>query len=62
MDVVERVITLLESLGDEELVLAVDTTGVGRPVADMLKRQSGGVARGRSEHPAKHSLDYDYRR
>jgi hypothetical protein len=37
VDVVERVIELLKSLGDEELVLAVDMTGVGRPVADMLK-------------------------
>jgi hypothetical protein len=37
VDVVERIIALLKSLGDEELVLAVDTTGVGRPVADMLK-------------------------
>jgi hypothetical protein len=35
--VVERILELLKSLGDEELVLAVDTTGVGRPVADMLK-------------------------
>jgi hypothetical protein len=39
VDVVERIIELLKSLGDEELVLAVDTTGVGRPVADMLKRR-----------------------
>src|SRR5215207_1839680 len=39
VDVVERIIALLKSLGDEELVLAVDTTGVGRPVADMLKRR-----------------------
>jgi hypothetical protein len=37
VDVVERIIELLKSLGDEELILAVDTTGVGRPVADMLK-------------------------
>jgi hypothetical protein len=37
VEVVERVVGLLESLGDRELVLAVDTTGVGRPVADMLK-------------------------
>jgi hypothetical protein len=37
VDVVERIIVLLKSLGDEELVLAVDMTGVGRPVADMLK-------------------------
>jgi hypothetical protein len=34
--VVERILALLESLGDKELVLAVDTTGVGRPVKDML--------------------------
>jgi hypothetical protein len=39
VDVVERIIVLLKSLGDEELVLAVDMTGVGRPVADMLKRR-----------------------
>src|SRR5215208_560244 len=39
VDVVERIIELLKSLGDEELVLAVDTTGVGRPVADMLKER-----------------------
>ena len=37
VEVVERVVKLLQSLGDEELVLAVDMTGVGRPVADMLK-------------------------
>jgi len=39
VEVVERIIALLKSLAklDEELVLAVDTTGVGRPVADMLK-------------------------
>jgi hypothetical protein len=37
VDVVERIVELLESLGDKELVLTVDTTGVGRPVADMLK-------------------------
>ena len=37
VDVVERIVELLTSLGDRELVLAVDTTGVGRPVADMLK-------------------------
>jgi hypothetical protein len=36
VDVVERILKLLESLGDKELVLAVDTTGVGRPVKDML--------------------------
>ncbi len=35
--VVERILELLESLRDTELMLAVDTTGVGRPVADMLK-------------------------
>ena len=38
VDVVGRILELLTSLEDEELVLAVDTTGVGRPVADMLKR------------------------
>jgi hypothetical protein len=40
VDVVERILELLGSLAklDKELVLAVDTTGVGRPVADMLKR------------------------
>ena len=37
VDVVERILKLLEALGDREMVLAVDTTGVGRPVADMLK-------------------------
>jgi hypothetical protein len=39
VDVVERILELLTSLAklDTELVLAVDTTGVGRPVADMLK-------------------------
>jgi hypothetical protein len=39
VEVVERVVELLGSLAklDRELVLAVDTTGVGRPVADMLK-------------------------
>jgi hypothetical protein len=37
VDVVERIVALMEGLGDRELVLAVDTTGVGRPVADMLK-------------------------
>src|SRR5215211_8219924 len=37
VDVVERILELLEALGDREMVLAVDTTGVGRPVADMLK-------------------------
>jgi hypothetical protein len=39
VDVVERIIVLLKSLGDDELVLTVDMTGVGRPVADMLKRR-----------------------
>ena len=39
--VVERLLELLTSLKDTELVLAVDTTGVGRPVADMLKRHLG---------------------
>ncbi len=37
VEVVERIVERLRSLGDEEIVLAVDTTGVGRPVADMLK-------------------------
>ena len=37
VDVVERILELLKSLGGEEIVIAVDTTGVGRPVADMLK-------------------------
>ncbi len=37
VDVVERILALMKDLGDQELVLAVDTTGVGRPVADMLK-------------------------
>jgi hypothetical protein len=37
VDVVERIIELLKSLGGEELVLTVGMTGVGRPVADMLK-------------------------
>jgi hypothetical protein len=43
VEVVERIIELLKSLAklDEELVLAVDTTGVGRPVADMLKHRLG---------------------
>ncbi len=35
--VVECILELLQSLGDRELALAVDTTGVGRPVADMLR-------------------------
>jgi hypothetical protein len=39
VDVVERIQVLLKSLGDDELVLTVDMTGVGRPVADMLKRR-----------------------
>jgi hypothetical protein len=41
VDVVERIILLLKSLAelDDELVLTVDMTGVGRPVADMLKRR-----------------------
>jgi hypothetical protein len=41
VDVVERIIVLLKSLSelDDELVLTVDMTGVGRPVADMLKRR-----------------------
>jgi hypothetical protein len=37
VEVVERIVGLLKSLGENELVLAVDTTGVGRPVADMLR-------------------------
>jgi len=41
VDVVWRILELLESLRDNKLVLAVDTTGVGRPVADMLKAQLG---------------------
>src|SRR5215203_5706313 len=41
VDVVERILALVESLGDRELVLAVDTTGVGRPVADMLRARLG---------------------
>src|SRR5215207_6795993 len=39
VEVVERVVELLKSLGDDDVVLAVDTTGVGRPVADMLKER-----------------------
>jgi hypothetical protein len=40
VDVVERILELLTSSAEleKELMLAVDTTGVGRPVADMLKR------------------------
>jgi hypothetical protein len=41
VDVVERILELLTSLKDTELALAVDTTGVGRPVADMLKSRLG---------------------
>jgi hypothetical protein len=37
VDIVERILKLLSSLEDKELVLAVDTTGVGRPVADLLR-------------------------
>src|SRR5215210_1287248 len=37
--IVGRIISLLKSLPDEDLVLAVDTTGVGRPVADMLRER-----------------------
>jgi hypothetical protein len=37
VDVVDRILALLASLADKPLVLAVDTTGVGRPVADMLR-------------------------
>jgi len=39
VEVVERVVELLRSLRDKELVLAVDITGVGRPVADMLRER-----------------------
>jgi hypothetical protein len=39
VDVVERIILLLKSLRDDALVLTVDMTGVGRPVADILKRR-----------------------
>src|SRR5215207_2615278 len=39
VDVVDRIIALLSSLGDEELILAIDTAGVGRPVADMLRER-----------------------
>jgi len=38
-DVVERVLELLKTLRDKKIALAVDTTGVGRPVADMLYRR-----------------------
>jgi hypothetical protein len=37
VDVAERVLTLLFSLRDAPLTLAVDMTGVGRPVGDMLR-------------------------
>jgi hypothetical protein len=38
VEIVGRLLELLKSLGDSaERALAVDTTGVGRPVADMLK-------------------------
>jgi hypothetical protein len=39
VDVVERIVELLENLADPQLALAVDTTGVGRPVRDMLNRR-----------------------
>src|SRR5215203_4574680 len=42
VEVVERIVELLRSLGDKELVLAVDTTGVGRPVADLLTERLEG--------------------
>ncbi len=42
VEVVDRLVELLKSLGAEERVLAVDTTGVGRPVADMLKKRLEG--------------------
>ena len=42
VEVVELVVELLKFLADEELVLAVDTTGVGRPVADMLRERLEG--------------------
>ncbi len=35
--VVRGVVELLKRLGGEDAALAVDTTGVGRPVADMLR-------------------------
>jgi hypothetical protein len=31
VDVVERIVELMEDLADPQLALAVDTTGVGRP-------------------------------
>ena len=49
VDVVERILKLLESLGDGELVLAVDTTGVGRPVGDMLRRRLEAWVEGRQK-------------
>jgi hypothetical protein len=36
---VERIVELMEDLADPQLALAVDTTGVGRPVRDMLNRR-----------------------
>ena len=38
MDVVERIVELMEDLADPQLALAVDTTGVSRLVRDMLNR------------------------
>jgi hypothetical protein len=53
VDIVERIISLLASLRDKELVLAVDTTGVGRPVADMLRRRLWGWLEASGEHRLK---------
>jgi|SRR5215217_893623 len=39
VDVADRIIELLKSLPDDEIVLAVDITGVGRPVGDMLRER-----------------------
>jgi len=38
VDVVERIVELMEALADPQLALAVDTTGVSRLVRDMLNR------------------------
>lgn len=46
-DVVERVVSLIKKLGGEP-VLAVDATGVGRPVTDMLWRSMSEELRGTS--------------
>jgi hypothetical protein len=51
VDIVERIVELLKSLGEEERVLAVDTTGVGRPVADMLNRRLQEYLRATSGDP-----------